>query len=249
MPGSRAIGLAIVVLSSAALAFSLWRMAIRLDSYNAAAAHPLYDILQISDMGLTYEGHPVELTIDDASAPPRLQISYRGGSASLPLDGRTNDLLPPPVRWDAFLRILRIERYTPGPEAARDVRIVIAHRAEPEGQVDRKAWAYTILELVPPDEAGGPIVEHAFRFGRPRSEEPDPQNPVLTDLQGDWRYAAALEVTPTLQRPKNTFAGEGIVAMDWTWPAAGVSVLALTLGIAVLASSFVQRGEGAQGAP
>lgn len=250
MPRSRAIGLFLILASAAALTVSLWKMSERLSAYNASDATALYDVLQISDLDMTYEGQPVSFTIDQASDPPSITISYRGSAHTLPLSGRTNDLLPQPLRWESFFKVLRIERFTgESPDAPQGaVHIAIAHRAEPNGPVDRKAWTYTILELVPPGTAGGPVIEHTFKFGRPRAEDPDPQNPVLTDLQGDWRYAAALEVTPTLQRPKNTFAGEGITAMDWTWPAAGCSILALTIGGAIFSASFVNRERRAHAA-
>ena len=54
-------------------------------------------------------------------------------------------------------------------------------------------------------------------------------------------YAAAIEVTPPLHRPRNVFTDTGLNALDWTWPAAGTAILGAMVGGLILASSFARR--------
>lgn len=56
-----------------------------------------------------------------------------------------------------------------------------------------------------------------------------------------WQYQAMLDITPKLQQPRTKVVDYGISSMGWTWPAAGVSGLGLTVGALMFAMSFVRR--------
>ncbi len=58
-----------------------------------------------------------------------------------------------------------------------------------------------------------------------------------------WQYQAMLLVTPKLQHPRTKVVDYGISSMGWTWPVAGASALALTLGVFLVMSSWVKRDD------
>ena len=64
---------------------------------------------------------------------------------------------------------------------------------------------------------------------------------ALPDYEQTIQYAAAIEVTPRLHRPKNVFTDTGFRAMDWTWPVAGTAILGVLAGGLMVASTFVRR--------
>ncbi|MBL0922823.1 MAG: hypothetical protein IBJ10_11945 [Phycisphaerales bacterium] len=148
----------------------------------------------------------------------------------------------------------------------RPWRLFIAARHTPPGEnpetwgaVERKKWQYEVIELLP-EGAPAPSPLHDLspatlttRYGGAPSTMPVSEftaadtyarwffnMAALPDFERTVQYAAAIEVTPPLHRPRNVFTDTGLTAMRWTWPAGGVAVLGLLTGTLLVASTFVR---------
>ncbi len=148
-------------------------------------------------------------------------------------------------------------------------RLFVAARHTPPGEnpetwgaVERKKWQYEIYELLPagaaaPEPLPEPSGTLVNAYGKLASVTPVSgfesseawarwtfNMSALPDYERTIQYAAAIEVTPPLHRPRNVFTDTGLNALDWTWPAAGTAILGAMVGGLILASSFARRRFG-----
>jgi hypothetical protein len=149
-------------------------------------------------------------------------------------------------------------------------RFFVAARHTPPGEnpetwgaVERKKWQYEVIELLPagsptPEALPAPSATLTNAYGQPSSVTPVSEFLASIDAEGGgwakWsfnmaalpdyertiQYAAAIEVTPALHRPRNVFTNTGFAALNWTWPAAGVAVLGGMIGILLLAGTLAK---------
>lgn len=268
---TRILGAAILTASLGAFLLTLPPMVRLLRAHNSAADVALFKIEPVMDPALQYHGDTMRIEESDGAAGRALTISWRGERIPIRLDGFVDDRLPGLVKYDKYVRVLSIavagrEDETEEALALRPWRLFIAARHPPPGEdpetwgaVDRKKWRYEIIELLPEGaSAPAPLPELSTTlttpYGRPPSTMPESafeandayarwsfNMAALPDFERTAQYAAAIEVTPPLHRPKNVFKGTGLEAMEWTWPAAGVSVMGMVVGGLLLASTAVRR--------
>lgn len=262
VPASSIRAVALVVFGVVGLAVSIPVMAGRLQSRHV----PLVWFQQpIQGQEFQFLGEPVRIGVlegqDSAAAERTLRITFRGQELKFPIEPGMQDdpRLPGLKRFEDWLRVVPMVTGAQTEEQVeRDVvegrlhpRLLVATRLlaegyDPEswGLVRRKDWRYrfALLDARAPIEQAVEIVEGTY---------------VDLDLLGDpvfraregredevWKFYAMLQVTPaTAYRSKNRSLSEVMGALGWTWPVAGMSILAIAGGFALLAIGGPERSE------
>lgn len=271
MNRERTIGLAAMLAGALALAATLPAMSRRLRDHNERADFQRFAFQRINEEEFSFLGEPahVALVSGTASAPESVEVRWGGETVTIPAGGRSEARLPGLLKVDDWLQVLQMREIERGPHGVAPKPdgtrvIVVARRPAPGADdarfVNRKAWLYDVVELRRPDGPEPeplPTPEPVLRAGR---KDPAPlvsdfvrTNAIarwtinfaaLPNYERTWQYAAALAVTPRLSYPRNKFTDDGLSAMAWTWPAAGVGVLGVVVGGVLVASSGVRRGAG-----
>ena len=271
-PRTRVLGLAILALSVASLGVSLPVMARQIRAQNADADLPFFGIRSPDPASLPFvEGvarfnwglsggtAPVTLTLVDRDASPALRIDYRDESRLVPITGPVDARLPGLARFrDGQIKLEVISEQRPrlaasesdAPVKSAPDRLVLVARIERDidpdkdpssmaGVVDRKAWRYDITEFVPLGAASDrAMIVHEIGYAE------------LPEHERTWQYAAALSVTPPTKLPKMKDpmgSNQGLAAVTWPLPVAGVGGLLFVLGTMVFAGSFVKTPGPAAG--
>lgn len=248
----RVIGLGVVAGGFALFAAAGWGMAHRLGDLRERDPVELHFFIPLDAARFTHLGREVSVETLETPAGPMVEVRWGDSSERLPVAGRDVPGLGPIVRHNDWLRVMLLageaDRATADPlrllaEGGDGSRLVIAARSgapglDPEtwGSAHYKDWVYTIITF---DRAGG--IERAERTYRELSRRPH-----------SWEFAAAMNVTPALHTPAMRSSSpmsypnyapvrEAMNSMGWTWPVAGVSVLALAAGSMMIGASFVSR--------
>lgn len=252
----------LIVAAMAGLCVAIPAMAKRLSNRGVAV---VWFADPIADETFKFAGEPVEiLTIDPLAEKPdqpaSLGISWRGEQHLYEIEPglREDARLPGLLRHDDWLRVLVMAE---GARSDADVnagieagtirpRLIIAMRRPAEGydpgswgSVRRREWRYRFVELLPASsspERASVVFDHTYaeldRLGNPVAQR-DPAN------QGEvWKYYAMQHVTPsTLFRSRNKPVEDAMQAMGWTWPAAGISIIGLVVGLVMFTVSGPSR--------
>lgn len=267
---ARILGAVILGASLGAFAFTLRPMVLLVRAHNREADVALFKIEPVQDPNFQFKGETVRIEESPTESGRALAIHWRGEQIPVRLDV-VDDRLPGLLRYEKSVRVLSIavaNRDDADDEAIeqRPWRLFIAARHTPPGEdpaswgaVERKKWQYEIIELLPlgaPEPGPLPALSSTLTtaYGRKPSTTPVSEftatpayarwsfnMAALPDFERTVQYAAAIEVTPTLHRPRNVFTDTGLEAMAWTWPAAGVSILGMLVGGLLIASTFVER--------
>lgn len=262
------IGVSLSLTGVLGLAVALAGMAGRLRQHNRDADFPRWKFADAAvNPEILYAGE--KITISDGTASEgaaEVRVTYRGETLGIPIGGRNQDKLPGLLRYSDWLQIFEMQetrgRGLAGHDADARSRLVLVARQKAPGEnddkfVNRRAWVYDVVEFrLPGDASPAPeaLPEPAKDARAERAGAAPLARFVATDAfarwtvnfsalpnyERTWQYAAALAVTPRLSYPRNKFTDDGMTAMTWTWPAAGVSGLALVVGLIVTAGSFVR---------
>lgn len=264
MVRTRIIGVLLLALGAMGLAFAVPTMVRRVRAHNQDASFQRWAFQPIQDDEFEFSGEPIRIEVAPAAG---VRASWRGETIELPSGGRTDPRLPGLVKagdWMQVMEMRPLERVGTAPDAplapahdADDSRLILVARrpapgASDERFVNRKGWVYEIVRFRRPGEAPDePLREPApDKRGAPTLNAFTHTDAVsrwtinfaaLPNYERTWQYAAALAVTPRLGYPRNKFTDDGLHAMAWTWPAAGVSTLSLVAGLTALASGRVSR--------
>lgn len=254
MTTSRAISLALVAIGLIGLVVAVPAMARRL---HARETPQVWFQEPVRGQQFTFRGEPVTITVaeGDADTLPALEITFRGRTLSFPIEpGMRNDpRLPGLDRFGDWLSVIpMVTGASTEAEVRRRLaegdltpRLLVAVRRPAEGfdpdtwgLVRRKEWRYTfaLLDVDAPVESCIEMVDETYsdldKLGDPEYRRAEGREDEL------WKFQAMLQVTPpAAYRSKNRPLAGAMAAMGWTWPVAGLSVLALTFGAAGLALS------------
>lgn len=274
---TRLLGALLVAAATVALAMVLPAMARRIRAHNIGAEGALHRIGTFQERAFEIDGESVRIEEvgTEGEDARRLEVSWRGETIPLVVQGPVDDRLPDLARYSQWLRALLVsvghrpaDEQGPREVVEEPARLVIALRtpgpAGPDGResINRKEWMYEILLLLPagapePEALPEPSLTRTNAYGRPASTPPVSRferggtwakwtfnMAALPEYERTWQYAAAIEATPPLLRPRNMFLHDGVGALAWTWPAAGVSLLGLLVGVLLLISTLVRRDDG-----
>lgn len=189
-----------------------------------------------------------------AGVAPALVVSWRGQEARFDFGGRYDPRLPGMLRHEEWFKLLPMVASDKGSNAKLNEamnrgeikpRLIAAARYPAEGfdegswgLVRRREWRYKFAEFL----VDGPAEESVRRWDTTYREiervaAPGPHDKPaegLTEAERYdrlWQYDAMIQVTPsTLFRAKDKVVQEGMSAMSWTWPLAGVSVMGIVIG-------------------
>lgn len=252
--------LALVVLGVVGLIASIPVMARRLQSRHI----PIVWFQQpLQGQDFLFQGEPVHIDVveadQSASGQKMLRIDFRGSELLFPIEPGMQDdpRLPGLKRFEDWLSVVPMFTGVQTQEqlekdladGTRHPKLLVAMRLlakgyDPEswGLVRRKDWRYrfALLDAKAPLDQAVEIVEGTY---------------VDLDLLGDpvfraregredevWKFHAMLQVTPaSAYRSKNRPLTEVMSTMGWTWPIAGVSILAIFGGLAAFTLRGVHR--------
>jgi hypothetical protein len=196
---------------------------------------------------------------------PALVVSWRGQTIRFDFGGRYDPRLPGMLKHEEWFRLLPMLASDGGSnekllEAMRNheikPRLIAAARYPAEGYdegswglVRRREWRYRFAEFLPegPPEQSIKTWDTTYKSIE-RVVAPGPYDKPVEGLTEEqrreilWQYDAMIQVTPTtLFRAKDKVVTEGMSAMSWTWPAAGLSVMGIVIGAMLTSSAGVSR--------
>jgi len=211
---------------------------------------------------LDNNGYPlVELSEHaDPNLPARIEIFWRNSVITQPFVGQFIDKrLPVLLKHEDWLRIAlmvegaqsRTQLESGIADGSLHPRMIVSMRLPPEGydpdtwgKVRRKDWRYRFIELLPPGSGDQTSREFGGTYGELDAlGNPDERHAQNRDADL-WMYHAMLQVTPaSLYRSKNKPIEAAMRAIGWTWPVAGLSILAIAGGLFIVAMGrTVARG-------
>ena len=197
--------------------------------------------------------------------PVALLVHWRGQSVRFDLGGRDEPRLPGMLRHEDWFRLMPMvegradnhgELLRLFEENKTHPRLIAAARYPAAGYDDqtwglvrRREWRYRFAEFKVDGPPEASIRTWDTTYGKVESAvAPGPHDkPVegLTDEQRNelaWQYDAMIQVTPSpLFRAKDKVVQQGMDAMSWTWPVAGVSVMGMVIGALVTFGRGVER--------
>lgn len=255
------------MLSLALLGASVWSMQKRLSTRPDLKNRPVVWFNEpILEEKFIFQDVPCEVrTVESADAPKHVEVDWRGNTVSFDIGGRDDPRLPKLLRHEDWFKLLPMaeERANNQDEVVDKLitgqtkpRLIIAARYPAEGfnsgswgLVRRRDWRYRFVELLVDGPAEQSVVNHETTYREiERIVAPGPRDaPVegLTDEQRAdyaWQYNAMLQVTPSpLYRAKDKVVEQGMRAMGWTWPAAGIATMGLVIGVVLTLASRVGR--------
>lgn len=260
------IGLVMTLLSLALLAVSVWEMQRKLGSRTDLKDRPIVWFNNpVLDESFTFRDVPCAVRTVEDEAGKRVELDWRGQTVKFDIGGRDDPRLPKLLRHEDWFKILPMaeERANSSEEVVEKLasgettpRLIVAARYPAEGfssgswgLVRRRDWRYRFVELKADGPAEESVAEYATTYREiERIVAPGPRDkPVegLTEQQKEdaaWQYYAMLQVTPApLYRAKDKVVEQGMRAMGWTWPAAGVATLGLMVGAGMLMAARVGR--------
>lgn len=265
MPRARHAGFLLVALALIGLIVSIPAMAQRLANRGGGVVW-FHDPIPAQDF--TFLGAPASVhTVDPplgVDQRPTLVVTWRGETTSVEIEKGIYDdpRLPGLLRHDDWLRILvmaegarsREELDRKIAEGSVQPRLVIAMRFPAEnydpgswGSVRRREWRYRFLELLPESRSPEKKTEWFEGTYADLDKLGDPAYVRSSGRESEvWKYAAMQHVTPTLLfRSKNKSIDDAMRAMGWTWPLAGVSIMALVVGALIIAVAPSRASGGA----
>lgn len=264
MTRGRLIGFLLCAASIIGLAAAIPNMARRLSHralpvvwFDDPIPNPVFEFL----------GEPAEIRTTDPQSPeerPALEIHWRGETRTFAIEEgmRDDPRLPGLLRHDDWLRILAMAEGARSQDELKagiaqgtiHPRLIIAMRLPAEGfdpeswgAVRRREWRYRFVELLPASRSPSKSFETHEGTYAGLDKLGDPKFVRDNNLQPEaWKYAAMQQVTPaTLFRSKSRPIDDAMLSMGWTWPVAGVSVLALVVGLLLLAMAAMTRDHDA----
>ena len=260
-----AIGLTIAIVSTIALAVSVWALAQRLSNRNVDMVR-LIGRVSGTD-AVKYKGIEcrVEILGGEGETPGSLRVHWRGHTLDYPMWMRPGEgvYLEPYKDW---FGVMVLADGAPGREefhenwTAEDgpkTRLVVAARYPAEGfdpgswgLVRRKEWHYrmALLNTDGPDDKAVQEwdmtyeqLDAIFLPGKYTSKWFIPKTEEERH-EKLWMFYAMLEVTPPMHYRGRDKGSEAVIeSMGWTWPVAGAAVIGLILGTAVFVSAGVKR--------
>ena len=209
------------------------------------------------------------LNLDDTTPLQSGYIEVRFGAAAahFPISPQDDPRLPGMLAHQRWFRVMPLAeaKVNARSELMRQIqrgevvpRLVAVARYPAEGYdpeswglVRRKEWPFLFAEFsAGPDARPGTETVNisSATYGELEAiYAPGPYDdpPDLSEEEkaaGMWRHDAMIQVTPAqLIRAKDKIVDEGLEAMGWTWPVAGVSAMGLVVGTMLLASAAVTR--------
>lgn len=242
----------LLITSSLAFGASVWRMSERLEAYRATDPVELHYFIQVESASFDYLGATVRIDTVDRNGRAMVAAAFGNVTEYLSVLGKDIPGLGPLDRHRDWLRLLLLagtggEFADPAELLARGGEgsklVLVARGGAPGldpgtwGSAHYKDWVYDFIVFEP--------TGNLTRFSRTYRE--------LSQIQHSWEFAAAMNVTPSLHTPAMrssspiSYPNYGPVrnalnSMGWTWPVAGVSVLAGTAGLMLFGASFVKSG-------
>lgn len=254
------LSLAMLALGVAGVAISLPVMVKRLQSRHVPMVW-FQEPLQGQEF--LFLGEPVRIDVVEASPVGeqvrRLRVRFRGHELLYAIEPGMQDdpRLAGLKRFEDWLRVVpmvtgvqsdeQIEREIA--EGACHPKLLVAMRRlaegyDPEswGLVRRKDWRYRFVLL----DAQAPVEQAVETHEGTYVDLDRLGDPVFRAREGReeeaWKFHAMLQVTPaTAYRSKNRPLSEVMGTMGWTWPVAGLSILAALGGMAALALGGARR--------
>jgi hypothetical protein len=255
------LGLALAVVSAGVFLVSGYFMAQRVQAYYRAEPPPQFLLTQTRERSFTAFARPVKID-DDTTPDGRRALRIRFGDAELLLPvhaGAPN--VPHLGAYDEWLAVLAFQPMVAGQvkvdvaDPASAGRLVLIKRNaapgfeedDPAGLVGRKLWTFDLIEFKSDGTLSQRLLQFRDRRGRLPALDADPKSPVESIQERSWEWQAALFAIPKLYISSYRYRTDAVngnpenEGMGWTLPAAGVSVLAGTAGIALFLSGFVRR--------
>lgn len=263
----RRIGLVVTILSIGAVAVVMPAMARKVGAHRERVAAERWAVQRVAEGEFVYfdgvRGRVVERPGD------AIRLEWGEDAVEIPVGGRNAPGLPGVLRYEAWFAILAmapargdIEELEEGlADGSIEPRFIAVARqpapgVDPEtwGVADTSDWRYRYWILTPEGTIEPFAEPYSYTYYGEEVVETDYRSyKALKRLpSSSWQFVAAMEVTPGLHTPaaRNSspisypnYAGvrEDIEAMGWTWPASGVAFLGLSVGVIMLAASFVRR--------
>ncbi len=260
------IGLILALASLALLGVSVWQMQRKLSTRTDMKDRSIVWFNDpILEPSFEFQDVPCEVRTVESEGVKHVEVDWRGQTVVFDIGGRDDPRLPKLLRHEDWFKILPMAEDRAGTQdevvqklvsGETKPRLIIAARYPAEGfssgswgLVRRRDWRYRFVEFKIDGPADQAIVEHATTYREiERIVAPGPRDkPVegLTQQQREdaaWQYYAMLQVTPApLYRAKDKVVEQGMRAMGWTWPAAGVATLGLIVGAGLFMASKVGR--------
>ena len=256
MPRALHLGLVLTLVGVAGFLVSGYAMARRVRAYYDAAPPPQHLLVPVAGRDFTAFGHPVRLT--DATTDtghPALRIEYAGHTDLIPVHPPAAPL-PTLDGYSEWLALLAFAPMADGrvrlDEAALargepGARLVLVKRNaapgfedDPGGLVARTRWTFDFVEFLPDGTLSAKRMQFRNRRGVLPAQQDDPATKVQPIEERSWEWQAALYAIPKLHISNYRYKTDAVSGVGWTLPAAGFSVLILTAGAALLASTRVR---------
>jgi hypothetical protein len=259
MSRTRSIGFSLLGLSIAAFLISGYFMAQRIDAYYQAQPPNQFHFEQSVAKQTPFAGRVItveETTINDdpAKPVPALKLSWGNETRIIrthkpPVEGFRD--LSPYDQWAAVLLFCPLERgeLTADWKTGKGVRAAVVSRRTAEG-FDEDSWGAVKVKEFLFDfhelNADGTITSSVMQFpARDRktgeffapAKRADPNSDVQLMQERTWQWQAALFAIPKMQLSRYRFYSNASHGFGWTFPAAGLSVLGLMGGIALIKAS------------
>lgn len=239
---ARAAALALGIVSIALLAFSAWRMALRVSAFHEESPRRIFAFQVVETPSFAYAGRPVRLSDDeDEKGVWRLRVAYGDDELKLRVTIPGNRELPGLLPHNEWMRVLRfvpvererIETVLRRMEAGEVAdRLVLVTRTPPPGapsgwsDVWRKGWVFDFHEFRPE----GGFNSFRLKYPQTRRREPAREDELR---ENTWELQAALHLIPKGFEPSYKPMNDALTSVGWTLPAAATSIMLLIAAVLI----------------
>lgn len=269
---ARIIGLALAIVSAGVLGASVVKLGHNLAERNIKVVRFLGSVQGDHFTFEGQRGSVERLAPAKAGDDPILRVHWRGQSVDYPIPFADDHTAEGLDRYADWFSIMLLVDGAETEQGLRELwktdengvpvtvpRLVVAGRYPAPGfdrgswgLVRRAEWQYHLSQLKPEGPAEDSIDSHTLTY-----EQLDAlylpgkytkKQYILPDAKRKeklWMYYAMQHVTPPSQYHGREKVSDDVVrSMGWAWPAAAAAVLGMVGGIALFASSRVQRFHG-----
>ncbi len=278
MQTSTKIGLALTVVCSVALLFSVYVMAGRVAAYYRANPASQWHFENQINRSFTAYGRTVKVEdlppdpVREAAGVGQVRVTY--GEQTLRLNVN-KPVVPSFDDLTVYAENLAVLMYSPieagqlrmdeaGVAQARWViinrRSAPGYSPETWGSVRVRDWLFDVIELQPDGTINTTVMQFPAKDRRtnelfvPALRE-DPNANVSMIPERSWQWGAALWAVPKSQISRYRFRTDAVAGTDgsngmgWTLPAAAFSTMGLFAGVGLLMASRVRRTPGTTQTP